>query len=64
MVVFAGVGDVADNFGDFELDEFKYVFGMGGRFLAIPEDKLNLRVDLGVARGGQLSFYVGISEAF
>ena len=64
MVMFAGVGDVANQVGDFQLSEFKYVAGMGGRFAAIPKDKLNLRMDLGVARGGQLSFYVGISEAF
>ncbi len=64
MVAFAGIGDVASRFGDFEFQDFKYVAGMGGRFAAIPEDKLNLRVDLGIARGGQLSFYVGISEAF
>jgi len=64
MVVFAGAGDVASRFDEFKFSEFKYVFGMGGRFAAIVEDKLNLRVDLGVARGGQIAIYAGISEAF
>lgn len=64
MVMFAGVGDVANRLGEFQLSEFKYVAGMGGRYAAIPKDKLNLRIDLGVARGGQLAIYVGISEAF
>ena len=64
MTAFAGFGDVANKFGDFQLSEFKYVAGLGGRFAAIPKDKLNLRVDLGVARGGQIGFYAGISEAF
>lgn len=64
MVVFAGVGEVANNFGDFRLSEFKYVAGLGGRFAAIPKKKLNIRLDLGVARGGQTGIYVGLSEAF
>lgn len=64
MTVFAGVGDVADNLMDFHLPEFKYVTGIGGRFAAIPKDKLNLRLDLGIATGGQLAIYAGISEAF
>ena len=64
MTVFAGAGDVANKPGDFNLSEFKYVGGMGGRFAVIPKDKLNLRIDLGVAKGGQIGIYAGISEAF
>ena len=64
MTVFAGAGDVASDLDGFQLSEFKYVGGIGGRFAAIPEDKLNLRVDLGIARGGQVAIYAGISEAF
>lgn len=64
MTVFAGIGDVAYNLGDFNLSEFKYVAGLGGRFAAIPEKKLNIRADLGVARGGQMAIYIGLSEAF
>ena len=64
MVVFAGAGDVAGDFGDFTISEFKYAFGMGGRMAVIPKDKLNVRIDLGVARGGQVAVYAGISEAF
>ncbi|MEM6738162.1 MAG: BamA/TamA family outer membrane protein [Bacteroidota bacterium] len=64
MTLFAGIGDVANELGDLQLSDFKYVGGIGGRFAAIPEDKLNLRIDLGVARGGQVAFYAGISEAF
>ncbi|MEQ8905188.1 BamA/TamA family outer membrane protein [Ekhidna sp.] len=64
ITVFAGVGDVAYDVDDFNLSEFKYVAGIGGRFLIIPERKLNLRLDLGFGRGGQNGIYVGISEAF
>jgi len=64
FTVFAGAGDVAYNLNDFTLSEFKYVAGIGGRFLAIPKKKLNIRLDIGVARGGQTGIYVGLGEAF
>ncbi len=63
-VAFAGVGDVANELGDFSLSEFKYVGGVGARFQIIPERKLNVRFDYGLARGGQSAFYVGLREAF
>lgn len=63
-VAFAGVGDVADEFGDLSFSEFKYVGGLGLRFQIIPDQKLNVRFDYGVARGGQSAFYVGLREAF
>ena len=64
LTVFAGIGDVAFDLGDFEVSELKYVGGIGGRLAAIPEKKLNIRGDIGVARGGQFAIYIGLSEAF
>lgn len=64
MVAFAGVGDVAAHIKAYDLRSLKYVVGIGGRFAAIPKDRLNLRADLGISGGGQFGFYVGISEAF
>ena len=64
MTVFAGVGDVAYDFDDFELSEFKYIGGIGGRIALIPEKQLNARLDIGIARGGQTGIYIGVSEAF
>ncbi len=64
MTVFAGVGDVAFDVDDFSPSEFKYVVGLGGRLAIIPERRLNARLDIGVARGGQTGIYIGISEAF
>ena len=63
-VVFAGVGDVANELGDLSLSEFKYVGGVGARFQIIPEQRLNVRFDYGLAKGGQSAFYVGLREAF
>ncbi len=64
MTVFAGVGDVADHLADFHLPDVKYVVGLGGRLALIPERKLNVRLDIGMGRGGQTSIYVGVNEAF
>lgn len=64
LTVFAGVGDVAYDFDDFNISEFKYVAGVGGRLAIIPERRLNARLDIGVGRGGQTGIYIGISEAF
>lgn len=64
MVAFMGVGDVASRLQDYRINEFKYVGGAGLRFAAIPDKKVNLRFDFGVASGGQTGFYVGMSEAF
>ncbi len=64
LTVFAGIGDVAFDVGDFDVSELKYVGGIGGRLAAIPEKKLNIRGDIGVARGGQFAIYIGLSEAF
>lgn len=63
-VVFAGVGDVAPGLHKFRFDELKYVFGVGGRFQAMKNEKLNVRLDAGIGRGGQYAFYLSVKEAF
>ena len=63
-VAYVGVGDVAQNIGDFRLGEFKYAGGMGLRFQVVKDQRLNIRFDYGVARGNQSAFYVSILEAF
>ncbi|MEM9324958.1 MAG: BamA/TamA family outer membrane protein [Bacteroidota bacterium] len=63
-VAFAAVGDVANQLGDLDLSEFKYAGGVGVRYQVLPDQKLNVRFDIGVARGGQTAFYIGMREAF
>ena len=63
-VAFAGFGDVAPGLGDFRFEELKYVVGLGGRFQAMKDEKLNVRLDAGIGRGGQYAFYLSVKEAF
>lgn len=63
-VAFAGFGDVAPELGEFRFDELKYVVGLGGRFQAMKDEKLNVRLDAGIGRGGQYAFYLSVKEAF
>jgi outer membrane protein assembly factor BamA len=63
-VAFAGFGDVAPGLGEFRFDELKYVVGLGGRFQALKDEKLNVRLDAGIGRGGQYAFYLSVKEAF
>jgi len=63
-VAFAGFGDVAPGLDQFKFNELKYVAGLGGRFQAMRDEKLNVRLDAGIGRGGQFAFYLSIKEAF
>lgn len=63
MVAFGGVGEVAENFGDFSFDKLLPSFGGGIRFRIAKRDPINFRVD--IARGkDETAFYVGVGEAF
>ena len=64
FIVFAGMGDVADELLSFKLKEFKYSFGLGLRFLFNKEEKVNLRMDIGIGQDGNTGLYFGIEEAF
>lgn len=63
-VAFAGFGDVAPGLNKFNFSELKYVVGLGGRFQAMKDEKLNIRLDAGIGRGGQYAFYLSVKEAF
>ncbi|MFC1508985.1 BamA/TamA family outer membrane protein [Candidatus Omnitrophota bacterium] len=63
LVAFAGFGQVADKIGNMEFDEFKPSAGLGLRFALIPEQKVNLRIDIGVGKDDG-SFDINIMETF
>lgn len=65
MVAFASTGEVSPDLRHFELspDGLHYAYGGGLRFMLSKEEKLNLRIDYGVARHSN-AFNVQLREAF
>ena len=55
---------IIDSLSTLRLDEFKFSYGAGLRYLFNEEQKVNLRVDLGITRDGDTGIYFGIEEAF
>ena len=63
IVAFAATGEVAPTPSRFELNGLHYTGGGGLRFALSKEEKLNLRVDYGVAKHSN-AFTVQLREAF
>ncbi len=62
-VGFVGIGDVAEEFRGFNLPDLKPSAGVGLRYALIPEENLNIRVDVAFGKATN-NFYINISEAF
>jgi len=62
-VGFAGLGDVADKFGNLRLGDFKYSVGAGLRFMLDKKDRTQLRFDFGWGKGTS-GMYFTAGEAF
>lgn len=62
-VVFAGVGSVASSFEDLDSGDSLPAGGVGLRFLASTEQRVNVSLDFAVGRD-ESTFYVYIGEAF
>jgi outer membrane protein assembly factor BamA len=60
---FGGLGNVSPTFREFGETAPKWSVGAGLRLMLNRDERLNLRADLGIARGAQ-GFYVGIGEVF
>jgi outer membrane protein assembly factor BamA len=63
LVAFAGLGDVADSLGHFDLGRFEYSYGLGLRLVIDPKQRLHIRLDFGFGRGTS-GFYFTAGEAF
>lgn len=63
MVAFGGVGGVAEEIGDYRLEEFKFTYGVGFRFRVSTKEKINVRADLGLGKNTS-GIYITFSEAF
>lgn len=64
FVAFAGVGDVGEEIIDLSLNEIKYSYGGGLRYLFNKKEKVNFRMDIGIGKDGNTGIYFGIEEAF
>jgi len=63
-VAFAGMGDVSHRFRDFTLDNVKYSYGFGLRYLFNKKEDMYIRFDLGFGNNGASAFYFSVFEAF
>jgi outer membrane protein assembly factor BamA len=61
--LFFSAGDVAPRLRDFNLDELKYSYGFGLRFVFDKEEKVNVRMDLGFGKKTS-GIYFALEEAF
>lgn len=63
IVGFTSFGDISDKISRFVLTNFKVTFGTGIRFALKPEEKLNLRFDIGFSKES-MGVYFTLIEAF
>jgi hypothetical protein len=63
MVVFGGLGDVSEQFNSFDFSDVKPSYGIGLRYMILPSQKVNIRLDYGLGRGTH-GIYINITEAF
>ncbi|SMO39314.1 BamA/TamA family outer membrane protein [Solitalea koreensis] len=68
FAAFAGGGSVFKN-GDFKFNNFKPNYGIGGRYIFDPRNRLTLRVDYGFGSKNEgeprnSGFYLSLNEAF
>ena len=65
VVAFGGIGNVAHNCDYLSMQALKYSYGGGVRIGLTKSEKLNLRLDYGIGRGGKSKgFYFQLGEAF
>ncbi len=63
LTAFVGVGDVADEVGNFDFTDFKISGGFGLRIIMDKKNKIHLRIDIGFSKGN-VSPYLLFNEAF
>ncbi|MGD9489879.1 MAG: BamA/TamA family outer membrane protein [Calditrichaceae bacterium] len=60
---FADLGHIAHELHDFKLNDYKYSLGSGLRYRINKNEKLNIRLDLGMTKEGS-GLYITLGEAF
>jgi outer membrane protein assembly factor BamA len=64
FTAFMGLGNVYEKISHLSDDGFKFNTGLGFRYMLLPDEKANFRVDFGIASDGSYAFYIGINEVF
>ena len=64
LVAFGGLGSVTDEETSFFSQKAHWAVGAGLRFRISKEDKINIRVDVGVNEEGKVFPYLTVGEAF
>jgi outer membrane protein assembly factor BamA len=63
IVVFGGIGDVADELDDLILKDFKYSYGFGLRYIFDEKERLTVRADFGFGKNTS-GVYFAMQETF
>jgi len=63
MVAFAGVSNVSDKICNLGFENLKYTVGLGLRFLVVPKEGTNIRLDYGIGKNTS-GMYIMPNEAF
>ncbi|BDD10731.1 hypothetical protein FUAX_31630 [Fulvitalea axinellae] len=61
---FAGFGNTSEDLDKTLFRGMEYVYGFGGRFQILPNDKVNFRVDMGYGPSGKSTMFFSVTEAF
>ena len=64
FVLFGGAGKVFHEFSEMNFGDLKYSYGFGFRWMIIPQELTNFRIDFGYGSNGEKGIYVGINEVF
>lgn len=64
FVLFGGAGRVFNEFNEMNFDNLKYTYGFGFRWMIIPQELTNFRIDFGYGSNGERGIYIGINEVF
>lgn len=64
LAVFGGVSNLYSSFGNFNLADSKYNYGLGLRFLIDRKEDINLRIDYAMGQGNNSGFYISFGESF
>jgi len=63
FVLFAEAGQVSNSIKEFEFKEIKFCYGTGFRFSIFPDERINLRIDLGIYKN-ETGISIELGEAF